>query len=56
MYEEVKSFEKGFIIRQLKNAHKAVAAWPAWMRREADLLVEVSKSKRKIKKKCSNTF
>lgn len=32
------AFEKGFIRRQLKDADKAVAEWPAWMRREADLL------------------
>lgn len=40
MYEDLKSFEKGFIERQLKDADKAVAEWPAWMRREAGLLAE----------------
>lgn len=51
MYEEMKSFEKGFIMRQLKDAHKAVAAWPSWMRREAGLLVDNTKRRLKVKKK-----
>lgn len=45
-------FEKGYIKRQLKHADRAVAKWPAWMRREsgpqrplaADVYIIVSKA------------